>query len=111
MLLERSPAGTFAVFAAACAAGYAWATRCVPETGGVALEEIDAVFGSDAARADAALKREVCVSPPSLTIRSLWAPPRKLMRCRVFLQIEVEVGLHDLVQRWAGHRTDHNRSD
>ena len=67
VLMERSPAGTFAIFSGACAAGYVWATRYVPETANVALEEIDVVFGSDAARADAVLKRQV--SPLLLEFR------------------------------------------
>ena len=69
--MARSAAGTFAVFAAACAGGYLWATRAVPETANVALEEIDAVFGSDAARADAALKHQVR-SPSLSSLPSSW---------------------------------------
>lgn len=52
--------GTFALFACACFGAYLWATHLVPETGGVALEEIDAVFGGEAGKADVDLRREVC---------------------------------------------------
>ena len=50
---------TFGVFAFACSAGYIWATHFVPETAGVSLEEIDAVFKSEAGRRDAEAKTEV----------------------------------------------------
>jgi hypothetical protein len=38
---------------------YLWATYHVPETRGTALEDMDAVFGGDAAGADASVRREV----------------------------------------------------
>ncbi|KAI0753157.1 general substrate transporter [Daedaleopsis nitida] len=73
VLMERSPSGTFFVFSAACALGYVWVTRFVPETANVSLEEIDAVFGSSAGREDVALKR----------------------------QLEVDLGLHNVIRQWA----------
>ncbi|KAF7792730.1 hypothetical protein EIP86_003828 [Pleurotus ostreatoroseus] len=53
----------------ACFAAYFWSTYVVPETAGVSLEEMDAVFGSTAGLEDLHLKR----------------------------QIEQDLGLHDLV--------------
>ena len=47
------------LFALACTAGYFWATYAVPETGGRALEEVDAVFGSRAGADDVRLRHEV----------------------------------------------------
>ncbi|KAH9935235.1 general substrate transporter [Epithele typhae] len=83
VLIERSAAGTFLIFAAACAAGYVWATRCVPETANVSLEEIDAVFGSSAAAEDAALKH----------------------------QIAEDLGLPELVRRWANASVHPDHTD
>ncbi|PIL33584.1 MFS general substrate transporter [Ganoderma sinense ZZ0214-1] len=82
VFMERSASGTFLVFAAACFAGYVWSTYCVPETANVSLEEIDAVFGSSAGQEDVDLKR----------------------------QIEVDLGLHDLIQQWAV-RSNRDRAD
>ncbi|KAI0359557.1 general substrate transporter [Trametes cingulata] len=73
VFMEHSATGTFLIFAIACTLGYVWSTYSVPETANVSLEEIDAVFGSSAAQEDMALKR----------------------------QIEADLGLHDLIQRWA----------
>lgn len=58
-LLELSPKSTFMIFAIACFAGYLWATYVVPETGNVSLEEMDAVFGSNAGVEDVRLKHEI----------------------------------------------------
>ncbi|KZP13010.1 general substrate transporter [Athelia psychrophila] len=58
-LMEWSAPATFAVFAVACSAAYVWATYFVPETAGVSLEEIDAVFRSEAGRRDAEIKAEL----------------------------------------------------
>ncbi|RPD57674.1 general substrate transporter [Lentinus tigrinus ALCF2SS1-7] len=77
VFMERSPSGTFLVFASACALGYLWSTYFVPETANVSLEEMDAVFGSSAGREDVALKH----------------------------QIEEDLGLHDLVRQWAREGT------
>ncbi|KAI0774810.1 general substrate transporter [Trametes elegans] len=73
VLMERSAAATFLIFAIACFLGYVWSTYSVPETANVSLEEIDAVFGSSAGREDVDLKR----------------------------QIEADLGLHDLIRRWS----------
>ncbi|KAI0629434.1 general substrate transporter [Trametes polyzona] len=73
VFMEHSASGTFFIFATACFLGYVWSTYSVPETANVSLEEIDAVFGSSAAREDLALKH----------------------------QIEADLGLHDLVRRWS----------
>ncbi|KAJ7237558.1 MFS monosaccharide transporter [Mycena haematopus] len=59
VMMEVSPAGTFLTFATACFLAYLWATYSVPETAGVALEDMDRVFGSEVAREDAARRREV----------------------------------------------------
>lgn len=58
LLIE--PRGTFALFACACFGAYLWATHLVPETGGVALEEMDAVFGGETGKTDSDLRKEVC---------------------------------------------------
>lgn len=50
-------------FATACFLGYLWSTYSVPETGNVSLEEMDAVFGSNAGSNDVALKAQVCAEP------------------------------------------------
>ncbi|EIW54398.1 general substrate transporter [Trametes versicolor FP-101664 SS1] len=71
VFMEYSASGTFLIFAVACSLGYIWSTYSVPETANVSLEEIDAVFESSAGREDVALKH----------------------------QIEVDLGLHDLVRR------------
>ncbi|KZT05381.1 general substrate transporter [Laetiporus sulphureus 93-53] len=74
-IMEISPSGTFLVFTTACFLGYIWSTYAVPETANISLEEMDEVFSSSAGREDADLKE----------------------------QIEQDLGLHDLVQRWAAH--------
>ncbi|KAH9889404.1 general substrate transporter [Cubamyces lactineus] len=72
VFMERSASATFLIFAIACSLGYVWSTCAVPETANVSLEEIDAVFGSSAGREDLAMKH----------------------------QLEADLGLHDLIQRW-----------
>lgn len=47
------------IFSVACFLGYLWSTYIVPETGKVSLEEMDAVFGSNAGADDIRLKHEV----------------------------------------------------
>ncbi|KAJ6493163.1 general substrate transporter [Mycena sanguinolenta] len=59
VMMELSPAGTFLIFATACFLAYLWATYSVPETSGIALEDMDRVFGSEVGREDAARRREV----------------------------------------------------
>ncbi|KAF8142694.1 MFS monosaccharide transporter [Mycena galopus ATCC 62051] len=59
VMMEVSAAGTFLTFATACFFAYLWATYSVPETAGVALEDMDRVFGSEVGREDAARKKEV----------------------------------------------------
>ncbi|KAJ7834979.1 MFS monosaccharide transporter, partial [Mycena olivaceomarginata] len=59
VMIEVSAAGTFLTFASACFLAYLWATYSVPETAGVALEDMDRVFGSEVGREDAARRREV----------------------------------------------------
>ncbi|KAK7057875.1 MFS domain-containing protein [Favolaschia claudopus] len=59
VIMEASAAGTFLTFATACFIAYLWATYGVPETAGVALEDMDRVFGSDAGREDVARRRVV----------------------------------------------------
>ncbi|PCH36570.1 general substrate transporter [Wolfiporia cocos MD-104 SS10] len=78
-LMEVSASGTFMIFAVACFLGYLWSTYLVPETANVSLEEIDAVFGSDAGLEELELKS----------------------------QIEEELGLHDLVRQWGTPDPDH----
>ena len=51
------------IFAVACFLGYLWSTYVVPETGNVSLEEMDAVFGSNAGVEDVKLKHEVRIFP------------------------------------------------
>ena len=51
--------GTFLIFSLACFAGYLWSTYLVPETANVSLEEIDAVFGSNAGLEELELKSQV----------------------------------------------------
>jgi hypothetical protein len=43
---------TFIIFACACFGAYLWSSYVVPETAGVSLEEMDAVFGSTAGQED-----------------------------------------------------------
>ncbi|KIY74209.1 MFS monosaccharide transporter [Cylindrobasidium torrendii FP15055 ss-10] len=52
--LERSPAGTFLLFAVFCFVAYLWATYAVPETAGIGLEEMASVFE----RGEGELERE-----------------------------------------------------
>ena len=52
--------GTFALFASACAGAYIWAAVVVPETKGLSLEEIDAIFSSSFGRQDKERRKEVC---------------------------------------------------
>ncbi|KAJ7915801.1 general substrate transporter, partial [Mycena leptocephala] len=59
VMMEVSAAGTFLTFATACFLAYLWATYSVPETAGVALEDMDRVFGSEVGREDALRRREV----------------------------------------------------
>ncbi|KAG6853736.1 hypothetical protein C0991_001870 [Blastosporella zonata] len=68
LIMEYSPAGTFMVFAIACALAYFWTTYFVPETANISLEEIDAVFASSAGREDAQLKQQI---EEDLGLRSL----------------------------------------
>ncbi|KAF9443883.1 general substrate transporter [Macrolepiota fuliginosa MF-IS2] len=79
VIMEMSPSFTFIVFSAACFFAYLWATYVVPETANVSLEEVDAVFNSPAGRDDAMLKQ----------------------------QIELDLGLHDLVQELASDDHHH----
>lgn len=69
-LMEMSSTATFMIFACACFGAYLWSSYVVPETAGVSLEEIDAVFGSAAGQKD---------------------------RKRKF-ELERELGLHDLIK-------------
>lgn len=69
-LMEMSSAATFMIFACACFGAYLWSSYVVPETAGVSLEEMDAVFGSAAGQKD---------------------------RKRKF-ELERELGLHDLIK-------------
>ncbi|THG95542.1 hypothetical protein EW145_g7939 [Phellinidium pouzarii] len=57
--LSASAVGTFTIFSLACFGASLWSRICVPETAGVSLEEIDALFSSDAGREDAELRREI----------------------------------------------------
>ena len=97
--MERSASGTFLVFAAACALGYVWSTFFVPETANVSLEEMDAVFGSSAGREDVALKRQVRFCLFARLGCFLVADVLSISK------IEDDLGLHDLVGRWA-HGSD-----
>ncbi|KAG1792813.1 uncharacterized protein HD556DRAFT_544716 [Suillus plorans] len=58
-LMEMSSAATFMIFACACFGAYLWSSYVVPETAGVSLEEIDAVFGSAAGQKDRKRKCEL----------------------------------------------------
>nr|GAT57997.1 predicted protein [Mycena chlorophos] len=58
-MMDVSPAATFLTFATACFVAYLWATYRVPETAGVALEDMDRVFGGNAGREDVARRREI----------------------------------------------------
>ncbi len=62
-LIALSAQGTFTLFAAACFGGYIWCTYWVPETRGVGLEEMDAVFrkdgASDAGREEGEMRRQI----------------------------------------------------
>ncbi|KAG2073755.1 general substrate transporter [Suillus decipiens] len=70
-LMEMSSAATFMIFACACFGAYLWSSYVVPETAGISLEEMDAVFGSTAGQED---------------------------RKRKF-ELERELGLHGLIKR------------
>jgi hypothetical protein len=69
-LMEMSSAATFIIFACACFGAYLWSSYVVPETAGVSLEEMDAVFGSTAGQED-----------------RKWT-----------IELERELGLHDLIK-------------
>ncbi|KAG1737835.1 general substrate transporter [Suillus paluster] len=69
-LMEISSAATFMIFACACFGAYLWSTYVVPETAGVSLEEMDAVFGSEAGQED----------------------------CKRKFELERELGLHSLIK-------------
>lgn len=75
------------VFAVSCFAGYFWSTYAVPETAGVSLEEIDAVFGSSAGREDMQLKYQVSLRFSAMQFECILT----------FEQIEQDLGLLDLV--------------
>ncbi|KAG6330207.1 hypothetical protein ID866_8883 [Astraeus odoratus] len=49
---------TFLLFAIACFAAHIWSVHVVPETAGVSLEDMDAVFGSLAGKRDGKAKEE-----------------------------------------------------
>ncbi|KIM23971.1 hypothetical protein M408DRAFT_27419 [Serendipita vermifera MAFF 305830] len=51
-LIEYSPILTFALLSSACGAAYVWSTVFVPETKGLSLEEVDALFSSSMGRID-----------------------------------------------------------
>jgi hypothetical protein len=51
---------TFLTFSTCTFFGYLFSTYLVPETAGVSLEEIDAVFGTSVGREDVELRRQVC---------------------------------------------------
>jgi hypothetical protein len=92
----RANSGTFALFASACFGAYLWATHAVPETGGVPLEDMDAVFGAHAdagvAARDAGVRREVRGAAAT------GGAMRRVLTLRG-LQIEEELGLWDVVRR------------
>jgi hypothetical protein len=69
-LMEMSSAATFMIFSCACFGAYMWSSYVVPETAGISLEEMDAVFGSAAGQKDRKRKSE----------------------------LERELGLHDLIK-------------
>ncbi|KAI6043445.1 general substrate transporter [Pisolithus marmoratus] len=58
-LIQSSARGTFFLFGTACFAAYFWSTYLVPETAGVSLEEMDAVFGTTAGKEDGRVKAEL----------------------------------------------------
>ena len=87
-------------FSIACFLGYFWATYLVPETANVSLEEIDAVFKSSAGAEDAVLKRQVCWFTICNSFIVLWSSCKLWVAELLFyLQIEVELGLQDLVRK------------
>ncbi|KAJ7627178.1 MFS monosaccharide transporter [Roridomyces roridus] len=59
VMMEFSAAGTFLTFATACFLAYLWATYSVPETAGVALEDMDRVFGGEVGREEGARRVQV----------------------------------------------------
>lgn len=56
---HTSASGTYLVFALSCLAAFFWSWLVVPETKGRSLEEMDALFNSDAGTEGAHLKHEV----------------------------------------------------
>lgn len=72
LALEHSSSGTFVLFATCCFLAYLWATYWVPETAGIGLEEMQAVFSTsgrnedEVEREEAAMRRQV--SPLSFIV-------------------------------------------
>ncbi|KAG6888375.1 hypothetical protein C0995_008811 [Termitomyces sp. Mi166 len=89
ILMDYSPAGTFMVFAIACALAYFWATDFVPETANISLEEVDSVFASSAGMEDAQLKAQVRTLTSSLDPSFIEFE---------FGKIEEDLGLRNLIR-------------
>lgn len=58
-MIQSSAATTFLLFGTACFAAHFWSTYLVPETAGISLEEMDAVFGTTAGKDDGRVKVEL----------------------------------------------------
>ncbi|KAI5988218.1 hypothetical protein EDD15DRAFT_2389359 [Pisolithus albus] len=58
-MIQSSAGATFFLFGTACFAAHFWSTYFVPETAGISLEEMDAVFGTTAGKEDRRVKVEL----------------------------------------------------
>jgi len=76
------------IFTCACFGAYLWSSYVVPETAGMSLEEVDAIFGSEAGQKDSKRKFKVW-----------YCPARSSLRPLTLSQLERELGLHDLIKR------------
>ena len=86
-----------------------WAWALVPETAGVSLEEIDALFRSEAGREDAVLRQEVRISTdvryvsPVTDMHSVPAPDTMLgIWASLWKQAVRDVGLDALIRELSG---------
>ncbi|KAF8342662.1 uncharacterized protein EI90DRAFT_3029786 [Cantharellus anzutake] len=61
-LISASPVATFLLFTFSCAAAFFWSLYVVPETRGISLEEMDALFESEGGQESMRAKEEIEVS-------------------------------------------------
>ncbi|KAI6115239.1 hypothetical protein EV401DRAFT_86271 [Pisolithus croceorrhizus] len=97
-MIQSSAGATFFLFGTACFAAHFWSTYFVPETAGISLEEIDAVFGTTAGKEDRKVKVEVSIFRFFFFFWSWHWGEGKRVFAREYQRLEQDFGIHDLVR-------------